>query len=206
VPTNPGYAPELLALAAVDSVGPRAHAWVAQIRATYPAATEDGIARLAVRRFTRAAAAGGAAASVTGVFSPIAEVATLAWAQAGLVLHLAAAYGVSPTDRERAVDMLVLSRVHPTPELARAALDSAEARADDTPHSLQRATEAAWRLAAPLASQTTGWLAVRLLSRLVPGSRLLIAGSSDAAGAERLAHRAIAHYRAMTGRAITTTG
>jgi hypothetical protein len=203
VPTNPGYAPELLALAAVESIGPRARAWVTDVQATYPAATADGIARLAVRRFTRVAATGGALASATGLVGPIAEVATLAWAQAGLVLHLAAAYGASPTDRERAVDLLVLTRVHPTPELARAALESAGEDADDAPHSLQRATEAAWRLAAPLASQTAGWLALRMFARLVPTLRMLVAGAGDGAAAERLAHRAIAHYRAMAGRPIT---
>jgi hypothetical protein len=149
------------------------------------------------------AATGGALASATGLAGPLAEVATLAWTQAGLVLHLAAAYGASPMDRERAVDLLVLTRVHPTPELARAALDSAGAQADDAPHSLQRATEAAWRLAAPLASQTAGWLAVRALTRLVPTVRTLVAGAGDAAATERLAHRAIAHYRAMVGRPIT---
>jgi hypothetical protein len=203
VPTNPGHAPELLALAAVEAIGPRARTWVADVKATYPAATPDGIARLAVRRFTRVAATGGALASATGLIGPVAEVATLAWAQASLVLHLAAAYDASPTDRERAVDLLVLTRVHPTPELARTALSSAGDDADDTPHSLQRATEAAWRLAAPLASQTAGWLAVRMFARLVPTLRTLVAGAGDAAAAERLAHRAIAHYRAMAGRPIT---
>jgi hypothetical protein len=195
VPINPGYAPELLALAAVENLGPKARSWAAQVRDTYPAATDDGIARLAVRRFTRIAGVGGVAAGVTGLAAPVAEMAVLAWAQASLVLHLAAAYGVSPTDRERAVDLLVLTRVHPTPELARAALDAAGAQVDDAPHSVQRATEAAWRLAAPLAAQTAGWLVVRLVARLAPGGRALVAGAGDAAAAERLAHRARAHYR-----------
>lgn len=201
VPTNPGYAPELLALAAVDALGPRARDWVGQIRATYPAASADGVARLAVRRFTRVAAAGGAAAVAAGAFAPVAEAAALAWAHAGLVLHLAAAYDLDPTDRERAVDLLVLTRVHPSPELARAAVESAGDEVDDVPYSAQRATEAAWRLAAPLAAQTAGWLAVRMVARLVPGCRPLVAGAGHAAGAERLAHRAIAHYRALTPKA-----
>jgi hypothetical protein len=126
----------------------------------------------------------------------VTELAALVWAQGGLVLHLAAAYGQDPTDAERAVDLLVLTRVYPSPETARIALTSARERTDDAPHTVQRATEAAWRLAAPLASQTAGWWALRLLTRLVPGSRLLVAGAGDAAGAERLAHRAIAHYKA----------
>jgi hypothetical protein len=199
VPTNPGYAPELLALAAVETLGPRAREWAEQVRTAYPGATDDGLARLAVRRFTRLAAAGGTAAAVTGLLGPMAELATLAWAQAGLVLHLAAAHGVDPVDPERAVDLLVLTRVHPNAEVARTALAAAREQADEAPHSVQRATEAAWRLAAPLASQTAGWLAVRTLARLVPGSRLLVVGASGAAGAERLGHRAIAHYRGSAG-------
>jgi hypothetical protein len=201
VPTNPGYAPELLALAATTSIGPRARAWANDLRNTYPAATSDGLGRLAMRRFTRTAGAGGALASLTGLLAPVTEVATLAWSQAELVLHLAAAYGLDPTDRERAVDLLVLTRVHPSPETARIALDNAQDQIDDVPHSVQRATEAAWRLAAPLASQTAGWLAVRVLARLVPGTRPLVASASDAAGAERLAHRAILHYRELAGAA-----
>ena len=192
---NPGYAPELLALAAVATVGPKANDWVRQLRATYPAATDDGLARLAARRFTRMAAAGGAASTLTGMLGPVTEIAALAWAQAGLVLHLAAAYRRDPTDPERAVELLVLTRVHPSPETARAALAAAVEQSDDAPHSVQRATEAAWRLTAPLAAQTIGWLALRLASRLVPGAAMVVAGAGDAAGAARLASRAIRHYR-----------
>ncbi|HYN92311.1 MAG TPA: hypothetical protein VES42_00475 [Pilimelia sp.] len=195
VPTNPAYAPELLALAAVETLGPRAREWVQDLRERYPAATPDGLARLAVRRFSRAAAVGGVVASATGVLAPVASLASLAWTQSGLVLHLAAAYGVDPTDVDRAVDLLVLARVHPSVETAKVALAEAVAQADDRPHTLQRATEAAWRLAAPLGAQTAGWLVVLVASRLVRGGRLLVAGAADAAATERLAHRAIAHYR-----------
>ncbi|WP_247660425.1 hypothetical protein [Micromonospora sp. D75] len=48
---HPGFAPELLALAAVDALGPRAREWVAQVRRAYPEADADGVARLATRRF-----------------------------------------------------------------------------------------------------------------------------------------------------------
>jgi hypothetical protein len=195
VSANPGYAPELLALAAVETMGPDANEWVRQVRATYPSASDEGIARLAVQRFTRMAAAGGAAAAATGLLAPVTELAALAWTQAALVLHLAAAFRQDASDPERAVDLLVLTRMHPSPETARAALATAVDQSDDSPYSVGRATEAAWRLTAPLVTQTAGWLVLRLASRLVPGVALVVASAGDAAAATRLAHRAISHYR-----------
>ena len=40
-------------------------------------------------------------------------------------------------------------------------------QSDDSPYSVGRATDAAWRLTAPLVAQTAGWLVLRLASRLV---------------------------------------
>ncbi|MEV0805552.1 hypothetical protein [Micromonospora sp. NPDC050200] len=192
---HPGFAPELLALAAVAGVGPRARDWVVRLRAAYPDAGPDGLARLATRRFVRAAGAGGAVAAVAGLFAPVAELAAVLWSQAGLVLHVAAAYGRDPLDAERAVELLVLTQVHPDEASARTAL--AAARAADGPgdRPWPRAGEAAWRLAAPLAAQAGGWAALRLASRLLPGAAVLAAAAGDAAVAERLAARAVAAYR-----------
>ncbi|MEJ3742288.1 hypothetical protein WEI85_03190 [Actinomycetes bacterium KLBMP 9797] len=191
---RPGHAPELLALTAVRTLGPRAQAWAAQTRAAYPLATPDGLARLATQRFVRVAGVGGVVSAVSGLFAPLAELAATSWTQAALVLHLAAAYGHDPTARERAVDLLVLTRVHPTPEAASAALATAEeSEPDDQP--AWRAAEALWRVAAPLASQTSGWLALRLVARALPGARAVVAGAGGVAVAERLAGRARALYR-----------
>ncbi|MGK5445227.1 hypothetical protein ACSNN7_25855 [Micromonospora sp. URMC 105] len=192
---HPGFAPELLALAAVEGIGPRARDWAQRLRAAYPDAGPDGLARLAGRRFVRMAGAGGAAAAVAGLFAPVAELAAVLWSQAGLVLHVAAAYERDPLDPERAVELLVLTQVHPDPASARTAL--AAARAADGPgdRPWPRAAEAAWRLAAPLAAQAGGWAALRLASRLLPGAAVLAAAAGDAAAAERLAARAVAAYR-----------
>ncbi|MEH1059259.1 hypothetical protein V6U89_29140 [Micromonospora sp. CPCC 206171] len=192
---HPGFAPELLALAAVAGIGPRAHDWAQRLRATYPDAGPDGLARLASRRFVRVAGAGGAAAAAAGLFAPVAELTAVLWSQAGLVLHVAAAYGRDPLDAERAVELLVLTQVHPDAASARTAL--AAARAADGPgdRPWPRAAEAAWRLAAPLAAQAGGWAALRLASRLLPGAAVLAAAAGDAAAAERLAARAVAAYR-----------
>ncbi|MFI7608525.1 hypothetical protein ACIBTV_25705 [Micromonospora sp. NPDC049366] len=192
---HPGYAPELLALAAVDALGPGARAWAERLRATYPQASPDGLARLATRRFVRLAGAGGATAALAGVFAPVAELATVLWTQANLVLHLAAAYGRDPVHPDRAVELLVLTQVHPDEAGARTALDAARTADEPTEGPWPRAAEAAWRLATPLAAQAGGWFALRLASRLLPGAAALAAATGDAAAAERLAARAVAAYR-----------
>ncbi|SCF46965.1 EcsC protein family protein [Micromonospora mirobrigensis] len=192
---HPGFAPELLALAAVEALGPRARDWTQRLRAAYPQAESDALARLASRRFVRAAGVGGAGAAVAGLFAPVAELAAVLWTQANLVLHLAATYGRDPLDPERAVELLVLTQVHPDAASARAALDAARAADGPAERSWPWAAEAAWRLALPLAAQAGGWLALRLASRLLPGAAVLAAATGDAAAAERLAARAIGTYR-----------
>ncbi|TDB71465.1 hypothetical protein E1182_25050 [Micromonospora sp. KC721] len=192
---HPGFAPELLALAAVEGIGPRAREWARELRETYPDADPDGLARLATRRFVRVAGTGGAVSTLAGLLAPAAELAAVLWSQAALVLHLAAAYGRDPADAERAVELLALIQVHPDVDSARTAL--AAARATDKPgqRPWPRAAEAAWRLAAPLAAQAGGWVALRLVSRLLPGAAVLVTAAGDAAAARRLAVRAVAAYR-----------
>ncbi|MFC4106668.1 hypothetical protein ACFOX0_12055 [Micromonospora zhanjiangensis] len=207
---RPEQAPELLALAAVASIGPRARDWAAGIRADYPNATPDGVAALATRRFVRRAGTGAAMATAVGLLAPFAELALTSWAQAGLVLHLAAAYGQDPTHPDRAVDLLLLSGIEPDEDRARRAL--AEARAGGRPDvrdrpaagpdhggdqvpSVEKLVLAGQRLAAPLLAQGGGWMAVRLVARLLPGAGPLVAAGGGAAGAERLAARAVARYR-----------
>jgi hypothetical protein len=195
---RPGHAPELLALAAVRAIGPQARDWATQTRATYPAATADGLARLATRRFVRMAGAGGAVSAAFGLLTPVVELTATAWAQAALVLHLAAVYGQDPLDAERAVDLLVLVGVHPSPEVARAALAAAsEVDVEDEGAPALRAAEAAWRLALPLTSQSRGWVALRMFARRLPGVVTVTAAVGAAAAVERLGYRARAYYRAV---------
>ncbi|MEV5691530.1 hypothetical protein [Micromonospora globbae] len=196
---HPGFAPELLALAAVEALGPGAGAWAERLRMAYPDATPDGLARLATRRFVRLAGAGGATAALAGVLAPLAELAAVLWTQANLVLHLAAAYGRDPAHPDRAAELLVLTQVHPDGSSARTALEAARALDGPREAPWPRAAEAAWRLAAPLAAQAGGWLALRLASRLLPGAAVLAAAAGDAAAAERLAARAITAYRPPRG-------
>ncbi|GIJ35183.1 hypothetical protein Vse01_43310 [Micromonospora sediminimaris] len=192
---HPGFAPELLALTAVEVLGPGAAEWGRRLRELYPGARADGLARLANRRFVRQAGVGGATAALSGVFAPVVELAAVLWSQANLVLHLAAAYGHDAAHPDRAAELLMLAQVHPDLASAEAAVAAARAaqRPEDKPG--LRAVEAAWRLAAPLAAQAGGWLALRLVSRLLPGTAALTAAAGNSAGAERLAARAATLYR-----------
>ncbi|SCL66312.1 hypothetical protein [Micromonospora chersina] len=192
---HPGFAPELLALAAVDALGPRAADWVQRTRDAYPDADADGLARLVTRRFVRLAGTGGALAAGAGLFAPVAELSAVLWTQANLVLHLATVYGRDPAHPDRVAELLVLTQVHPDGGTARAALDAARSAGAPAEGSWSRAAEAAWRLATPLAAQAVGWLGLRLAARLLPGAAALAAATGDRASTERLAARAITLYR-----------
>ncbi|MET8837755.1 hypothetical protein ABZV78_28085, partial [Micromonospora sp. NPDC004540] len=158
---HPGFAPELLALAAVDALGPRAADWVERTRDAYPDADADGLARLVTRRFVRLAGTGGALAAGVGLFAPVAELTAVLWTQANLVLHLAAVYGRDPAHPDRVAELLVLTQVHPDAGTARAAVDAARTAGAPAEGPWSRAAEAAWRLATPLAAQAAGWLGLR---------------------------------------------
>ncbi|MFY1689092.1 hypothetical protein [Plantactinospora sp. WMMB782] len=215
---HPGYAPELLALAAVRSLGPEARSWAAWVRAAYPNATHQGLVRLATRRYVRLAAAGGALSTTTGLLAPFTELATVIWAQAGLVLHLAAAHDLDPTRPDRAADLLVLLRVHPDVPSARVALAAAEAaiavHPDDHPTMAPveadgetspeggRLAEAGWRLGAPMVARSVNWLVLRLAVRRLPGAMALAAAMLSSADTERLAARSVGYYRSAAYRPL----
>jgi hypothetical protein len=204
---DPGHLPELLALAAVETIGPRAEQWARRVRESYPSATPQGIARLAVAQFTRRGGVGGALAAAAGSYAPLAFFGAAAWTHAELVLHVAAAYGQDPTDQQRAADLLLLTRVHATREDAEAALTAAkqpagasttaEAPGNGDPAG-DRRTDGNGRLrfGRPLATQVGGWLAVRAVNRIFPGTGVLVAALGSRGAAETLGVRAITFYQA----------
>jgi len=83
-----------LAAALVERLGPRADRWATDMRAAYPAAGPDALARLAQRRFARKAAVTGGLAGALAWWAPA---PAAAWAHAELVVHIAAAYGRTAT-------------------------------------------------------------------------------------------------------------
>jgi hypothetical protein len=182
VRARPAYAPELLALAAVERLGPEADRYSRWVRSTYPAATDDRLAQAAGRRFATQAR-GTVLASLVGW--GLGEVAALGWLQARLVLHVAAAYRKDPGDPERAAELLALLRVHPSVETARAALAAAGDDGDPPGRSAGRV----------FALGAGGQGARRLAGRLLPGAGLLVGVLLNGSATESLARRAISFYR-----------
>ena len=189
---DPAHSPELLALAAIQTIGPRAKEWASRISDAYPTATADGKARLAVRQFTRFGSLSTVCAALAGSYAPVALLGTTALTHADLVLHIAAAYGFDPADESRAAELLVLTKVHPTRQDAEAALNAAKQPAyEDEDGGL---TDALWRLGRMLATQVSGWTAIRTVNRLFPGSSLLAAVLTSRSSAQSLAARAERFY------------
>jgi hypothetical protein len=191
---DPAHAPELLALAAVQSIGPRAREWIARTRRDYPHADEAALARLATRQFSRAGGLGSVLGAVAGSYAPVVLAGTAAFAHAELVLHVAAAYGKDPAAPERAVDLLVLTRIHPDREAAEVAVAAARRPAYDEEGGGLRA--GVWRLSRLISGQVGGWGVFRLINRYLPGVSLLAAFLTGRAAADGLAARANALYRA----------
>jgi hypothetical protein len=191
---DPGHSPELLAVAATQTIGPRAREWAGRTRAAYPGATPDAVARLAVQQFTRFGSVSSVFAAVAGSYAPIALLGAAAFTHAELALHVAAAYGLDPTARERAADLLVLTRVHPSREDAEAALAEAEQ------HSYENTglTDATWRLGRMIATQIGGWAAVRGVNHFFPGTSLLAATLTSRGAARAMAARATYFYRGQS--------
>ncbi len=195
---DPGHAPELLALAAVQTLGARAEDWANRTRESYPTASDPALARLATRQFTRFGCLSSAFAAVAGSYAPIALLGGAAITHAEMVLHVAAAYGFDPTDPKRAAELLVLTRVHPTRTDAEAALAAARQPAYEGSGTL---TDAVWRLGRLISARTGSWGALRVANRLFPGVSLLTAVLTSQTAIQEVGVRADTFYRtqARTG-------
>lgn len=193
---DPGHSPELLALAAVQTLGPQAQEWAVRMREAYPNASPDGIARLASQQFVRFGTVSSVFAAVAGSYAPLTLLGAAGLAHAELSLHVAAAYGWDPADPARAVDLLLLTRVHPTREDAEAALAAAREHSPDS----AGLTDAAWRLGRMVAVHAGGWTVLRVINRFLPGASLLTAVLTSRAAARTVAARANLFYRTANAR------
>ncbi|MCY1141421.1 hypothetical protein OWR29_25770 [Actinoplanes sp. Pm04-4] len=191
--SDPAHAPEHLALAAVDVIGPRAREWAASTSAAYPTAGPAALARLAGRQFTRFGALTSVFGAVSGSYAAIALLAGRALTDAELVLHLAAAHGLDPTDPRRAVDLLVITGVHETAEEAEAAVSAAAQETHATPNG-----DAVWRLSRLVVPQAAAWTALRSINRAYPGTSLLAALLTSTTAAQATTARATSYYRRQT--------
>ncbi|HEY7273268.1 MAG TPA: hypothetical protein VH502_11080 [Actinoplanes sp.] len=183
---DPGHAPELLALAAVQTIGPRAKEWAKRTREAYPKATDTALARLAADQFTRLTSPNSIVGTLAGSYAPVTLIATTALTHARVILHVAAAYGLDPTDEARAADLLVLTRVHASREDAEAALAAVKRQ--------QKATTPIQRIGRMVTANAAGWAVVRLAGRYFPGTRLLAAALVTRSSARSMAERANTHY------------
>ncbi|MEV0131727.1 hypothetical protein AB0H83_25100 [Dactylosporangium sp. NPDC050688] len=193
---NPAYLPEFLALSAVARLGAGARERVAWYAVNYPDADGDAVGRAITREFVRRARRQGFAAGAAGSLGLLVEAAGVNWLHAKLVLHLAAAHGHDPLDRQRAAELLVLQRVYAEIETAEAALLAAE--------QAQRSRRAGSgvgvaRLASPLGRAIGGGLlqaaGVRIARRAVPGIGPVLGAVAAVRSTEAIAMRATRYYR-----------
>lgn len=201
--TDPQYAPEHLALEAVRRLGPEAERWIARIRAERPGAGPDELAALAVKRFTTVAGVSGAVSGVAGLPGAVLDVGVLAWTQARMVLHVAAAYGADPVAPERATELLVLQRVHKLAETARTALGVAAGRE----HASRIFTGASGApmarvlitLGVRLARMAGVRTAKRVAVKVIPLGGVILGTWANSVATRDLARRARDHYRRDNG-------
>ncbi|SCF24256.1 EcsC protein family protein [Micromonospora matsumotoense] len=200
---DPQYAPEHLALEAVRRLGPEAAQWIAKARAERPDATADQLAEQAIRRFVNRARLSGAVSGAAGLPGAVIDVGVLAWTQARLVLHVAAAYGANPAHPDRATDLLVLQKVHKAAEAARLALGVAAGRERAGAlfgHAAQNPLgRVMLQLGVRLARMAGVRAAKRIFAKVVPGAAIILGTWANSSATKDLAERAQALYREHRG-------
>jgi hypothetical protein len=197
---DPEYAPEHLALDAVTRLGPQATRWVERTRARYPGIPADTVAQIAARRFTTFARLSGAAAGAAGLPGAVIDIGVLAWTQARMVLHIAAAYNVDPSDPERASDLLVLQGVHKYTQTARTALSVARGNesADALLHRKGQPTQMSqvfMQLGWKLAQMAGVRAAKKMFAKVVPGAAIILGTWANSSATKDLAKKAVTLYR-----------
>lgn len=199
---DPQYAPEHLALEAVRRLGPEARRWAEQTRATHPGIHPEALARLAAKRFVNRARLSGAVSGAVGLPGAVVDVGVLAWTQARMVLHIAAAYGRDPLHDDRATELLVLQKVHKAAQTARLALGVAAGReragvllrGGNTPMG-----RVLLRLGVKLAQMAGVRAAKRMFAKVIPGAAIILGTWANSSATTDLARRAQAMYRQVEG-------
>ncbi|MGW1061651.1 EcsC family protein [Micromonospora rubida] len=196
---DPQYAPEHLALEAVRRLGPEAAQWAARARAERPGVPAEELADQAVRKFVTLARLSGAVSGVAGLPGAVIDVGVLAWTQARMVLHVAAAHGVDPTHPERATDLLVLQKVHKVAGTARLALGVAAGReragalfGSGGQNALGKTMI---RLGVRLAQMAGVRAAKRVFAKVIPGAAIILGTWANSSATKDLAERSRQLYR-----------
>jgi hypothetical protein len=195
---DPHYAPEHLALEAVRRLGPEAVRWADRTRAMRPGIAPDELADLAVRKFVTYSRLSGAVSGAAGLPGAVVDVGVLAWTQARMVLHIAAAYGRDPVHADRATDLLVLQKVHKAAEAARLALGVAAGR-ERSGALLGRSDAPVARVMLRLAGKLAQMAGIRAVNRVaakaIPGAAIVLGTWANSSATRGLAARAREFYR-----------
>lgn len=200
---DPQYAPEHLALEAVRRLGPEAAQWAERVRAEQPGVSAEVLAEQAVRKFVNHARLSGAVSGAAGLPGAVIDVGVLAWTQARMVLHIAAAYGADATHTDRATDLLVLQKVHKVAQSARLALGVAAGR--ERAGALFGSSGQAplgrvmLRLGVRLAQMAGVRAAKRVFAKVVPGAAIILGTWANSSATKDLAVRSRDLYRRHGG-------
>lgn len=190
VRSDPGRAPEHIALAASERFASPAERWATRMRGRHP---PEELARLARRHHVRLSRLEGGIAGLGGAFTVAPDLAALAWIQGRLVFFIAAAYGFDPHHPMRPAELLVLQEIYPTPAEARAGLDGAgRSLAAQYVESRHDRNEALVSRLLKLVGRT---VVKRTVFRFAPILSAPVAATVNARATSRLADRAIAYYR-----------
>ncbi|GAA3387183.1 EcsC family protein [Cryptosporangium minutisporangium] len=201
---DPAHAPELLVMAAVEKFGPEAALWMARTRAAHPYVADHVWVPVIQTRFIRLSKYSGAAAGAAGAVGAVVDVGVLAWNQARMVLHIAAAFGYDPTHPDRAAELLVIRGLQTKLDAARTAIDVARRQQDAAaltkhlPTSVRNFGSGAGRAYSELAWQLTrmaGLAAVKKMAmKFVPFAGVPLGAMANSSATKKLAEQAIAYY------------
>ncbi|BFU47852.1 hypothetical protein [Krasilnikovia sp. MM14-A1004] len=184
----------------MQAIGPRARDWAQRMRAAYPSAGPDALARLAAAQFTRLGSVTSVFGAVAGSRTPVALLAANAVTHAELALHIAAAHGLDPTDPARAADLLVLTQVHESRDAAEQALVAARQPAHERGGAESDRLRGLWRAGRMAGLQAGAWALLRTANRYFPGTSLLAAALTGRSSARNMASKATLFYRGTAPR------
>lgn len=193
---DPVPAPETLALMAVEKAGPEAAAWVAQTRARHPGIGPGDLATMVRQRFVRLSRYTGAAGGALGLPGSLADTVISVWTQARMIVHLAAAHGLDPTDRERAAEILYFTGVHKAMSLAERAVDVAAGRQRLR---LREGGSSTLALGFAVSKLLGRRLIRRALTRFIPGVSIPLGWWGNGRSTAQLADRAVRVYAHQMG-------
>lgn len=190
VRAQPDRAPELIALAAAERLGPGAERWAAEHAGTPP----PRLARRAVKKHVRLSRLEGATAGLAGAWGIVPDLAALAWLQSRMVFHVAAAHGFDVRHPMRPAELLALTELYETPQQAREALDGVGRRVVVAYAEGKLGSSAGSTLRGRLLKMVGERVAHRAAAKVIPGVASPIMAVQNANAMAELGERALRYY------------